>query len=96
MLGGGLDIERWSDDEKRQLVAETWPDIASVEGLKAHAAEMGSGRRARFITCPPDWGCNIINANMLRAAGVSIIVLLYCYPFKSAWQRTVRQLAPPE
>jgi len=34
--------------------------------------------------------------NMLRAAGVSIIVLFYCYPFKSAWNRAVRELAPPE
>jgi hypothetical protein len=34
--------------------------------------------------------------NMLRAAGVSVIVLFYCYPFKSAWQRTLRQLGPPE
>ena len=33
---------------------------------------------------------------MLRAAGVSIIVLLYGYPFKNAWQRAVRQLAPAE
>ena len=34
--------------------------------------------------------------NMLRAAGVSVIVLLYCYPFKNAWNRAVRELAPPE
>ena len=32
--------------------------------------------------------------DMLRAAGVAIIVLLYGYPFKNAWQRAVRQLAP--
>jgi hypothetical protein len=31
--------------------------------------------------------------SMLRAAGVSAIVLFYCYPFRSAWERTVRQLA---
>jgi hypothetical protein len=35
-------------------------------------------------------------SNMLRAAGVSIIVLIYCYPFKSAWEKTVRQLAPAD
>jgi hypothetical protein len=35
-------------------------------------------------------------SNMLRAAGVSVIVLIYCFPFKSAWERTVRQLAPNE
>ena len=33
---------------------------------------------------------------MLRAAGVAVIVLVYCYPFKNAWQRAVQQLAPDE
>jgi hypothetical protein len=32
--------------------------------------------------------------NMLRAAGVSVIVLIYSYPFRSAWQKTVATLAP--
>jgi hypothetical protein len=31
--------------------------------------------------------------NMLRAAGVSAIVLIYCFPFRSAWERVVTQLA---
>ena len=31
--------------------------------------------------------------NMLRAGGVAAIVLIYCYPFRSAWQRVVTQLA---
>jgi hypothetical protein len=30
----------------------------------------------------------------LRAIGVSIIVLIYGYPFRSAWERVARQLAP--
>ena len=30
----------------------------------------------------------------LRAIGVSIIVLFYGYPFRSAWERVARQLAP--
>jgi hypothetical protein len=32
--------------------------------------------------------------NMLRAAGVSAIVLIYCFPFRSAWQRAVLLLGP--
>ena len=32
--------------------------------------------------------------DMLRAVGVSVIVLIYCYPFRSAWQRALIQLAP--
>ncbi|PYS23737.1 MAG: hypothetical protein DMF72_08065 [Acidobacteria bacterium] len=34
--------------------------------------------------------------NMLRAAGVSVVVLVYCFPFRSAWERVVRMLAPPD
>ena len=30
----------------------------------------------------------------LRAIGVSAIVLIYGYPFRSAWERAARQLAP--
>ncbi len=47
-----------------------WPDILTIEGLKAHAAEMGRGGKPKFISCPIDWGCSIINRNMLRANGL--------------------------
>jgi hypothetical protein len=30
--------------------------------------------------------------NMLRAGGVSAIVLVYCFPFRSAWERVVIEL----
>lgn len=30
--------------------------------------------------------------NMLRAVGVSAIVLVYCFPFRGAWERVVMQL----
>jgi hypothetical protein len=32
--------------------------------------------------------------DMVRAGGVSAVVLFYCFPFRSAWERVVRQLAP--
>ena len=34
--------------------------------------------------------------DMLRAGGVAVIVLVYSYPFRSAWQRVVIQLARDE
>jgi hypothetical protein len=34
--------------------------------------------------------------NMLRAGGVSAIVLAYSYPFRSSWQRVLRSLSPDE
>jgi O-antigen/teichoic acid export membrane protein len=30
--------------------------------------------------------------DMLRAGGVALVVLLYCYPRKSAWQRMVQEI----
>jgi len=34
--------------------------------------------------------------DMLRAGGVSAIVLIYAYPFRSSWERTVRTLSPED
>jgi hypothetical protein len=31
--------------------------------------------------------------DMLRAGGVAVVVLLYCYPFRGAWQRAVIQFS---
>jgi hypothetical protein len=66
--------------------------LQSLQGTTIQVASIGGaiGLLGFIITIiTGDW------TNMLRAAGVSVIVLMYCYPFKSAWQRTVRQLAPP-
>ena len=76
-------------------------DLAAVKGISAMLASLQGttiqiasiagaiGLMGFIITIiTGDW------SNMLRAAGVSLIVLIYCYPFKSAWERTVRQLAP--
>ncbi len=50
----------------------TWPDLATIEGLRAHAAELaGAGPKPRFISCPLDWGCALINRNLLKAFGLS-------------------------
>ncbi|MHB1110470.1 MAG: glycine betaine ABC transporter substrate-binding protein [Devosia sp.] len=49
----------------------TWPDITSIEGLKLRAAELTPGRKPRFISCPIDWGCSVINRNLLRANGLA-------------------------
>lgn len=51
--------------------AEAYPEIVTIEGLAARVGELGDGGRLpRFISCPPDWGCNLINRNMLRAHGL--------------------------
>lgn len=53
------------------FVVATWPDIASIEGLKRYAAELTPGKKPRFLSCPVDWGCSVINRNLLRANGLT-------------------------
>jgi hypothetical protein len=55
-----------------------------VASLGAAIAVMGFA----WAMLTGDW------TNMLRSAGVSGIVLVYSYPFRSAWQRAVASLAP--
>ena len=90
---------------RTRFAAMRLQDIAAVKGLSgllktlegttiqvaSVAGAIGlMGFISTMIAYPFDW------TNMLRAAGVSVIVLIYCYPFKSAWQRTIRQLTPGE
>lgn len=48
-----------------------WPNLATIDGLKAHAAELTPGRKPRFISCPADWACSVINRNLLAANGLT-------------------------
>ena len=67
--------------------------LATLQGTTIQIASVAGaiGLMGFIITMiTGDW------SNMLRAAGVSVIVLIYCYPFKSAWERMVRQLAPAD
>jgi glycine betaine/proline transport system substrate-binding protein len=51
-----------------------WPEITTVEGLRSRMGELaGTGGRPTFISCPPDWACNVINRNMLRAYGLETL-----------------------
>jgi glycine betaine/proline transport system substrate-binding protein len=52
-------------------VAAAHPEIKTVADLKAGwRVFASSGRRGRFISCPPDWGCAVINRNLLKANGL--------------------------
>jgi len=74
-------------------------DIAAVNGLSAllktlqdttiQVASIGGAISLMgfmIVILTGDW------TNMLRAGGVAAIVLIYCYPFRAAWQRVVTQL----
>ena len=50
---------------------ELFPEINSVTDLKELASKTGTaGEKIRFISCPADWACSIINKNLLRALGL--------------------------
>src|SRR6185295_5475146 len=57
-----------------------------VAGIGGAIALMGF----MIVILRGDW------TDMLRAGGVAAIVLLYCFPFRGAWQRVVTQLAPAD
>jgi len=63
-----------------KTLQQTTIQVASLGGA---VALMGFG----WAMLTADW------TNMLRAGGVSAIVLVYSYPFRSAWQRAVASLA---
>lgn len=53
--------------------AAAHPEVLTIEGLKARAADFATsgGGRPRFISCPPDWGCAVVNRNLMRANGLA-------------------------
>jgi glycine betaine/proline transport system substrate-binding protein len=51
--------------------ATSLPEVTTVEGLREHAESFGQNRKGRFISCPVDWACSLINRNMLRANGLA-------------------------
>jgi glycine betaine/proline transport system substrate-binding protein len=53
--------------------AERWPETTTIEGLKARAADFADvpgTAKGKFISCPLDWGCALVNRNLLRAYGL--------------------------
>ena len=55
--------------------AASWPEITTIEGLRTRAATLAAGgTRPRFISCPVDWACNLINRNLLAATGLADLV----------------------
>ena len=53
--------------------ASAHPDVTKVENLKTYWKDFvaAGGKKARFISCPPDWACAVINRNLIRANGLT-------------------------
>ena len=54
-------------------VVAAHPDLKGIEGLKAYWKEFvpPGGKKGRFISCPPDWGCAVVNKNLIKANGLA-------------------------
>jgi glycine betaine/proline transport system substrate-binding protein len=52
---------------------EKHPDLKGVADLKTYVRDFvpPGGKKAKFISCPPDWGCAVINRNLIRANGLT-------------------------
>jgi glycine betaine/proline transport system substrate-binding protein len=52
-------------------VAEAHPELTTPAALQAGWEIFANGRaKARFVSCPPDWACAVINRNLLKAYGL--------------------------
>lgn len=52
-------------------VAAAHPELTSVAALAANAPVFArDGAPGRFISCPLDWGCSVVNRNLIRAFGL--------------------------
>ncbi|HTN60152.1 MAG TPA: glycine betaine ABC transporter substrate-binding protein [Devosia sp.] len=57
-------------------LAAAHPELTSAAALKTSAPTLNGGARLRFISCPVDWGCSVINRNLIKALGLSDVIEL--------------------
>ena len=50
------------------------PELRVASGLSAGLSAVAAGDRLRFISCPVDWACAVINRNLLAAFGLTDLV----------------------
>ena len=55
-------------------VAAGHPELEGVAELAAALPILNGGTRVRFISCPVDWACALINRNLIRALGLGGMV----------------------
>ena len=52
-------------------VALAHPELTTAAGLAAALPTLNAGGKVRFISCPLDWACSLINRNLIAAYGLS-------------------------
>lgn len=57
-------------------VVAAHPELVSATALAAGLAAVNAGAPVRFISCPADWACALINRNLVTALGLGGLVEL--------------------
>lgn len=57
-------------------MAAAHPELTGAGMLKDVAPTLNEGARLRFISCPSDWGCAVINRNLVAAFGLGDVIEL--------------------
>ncbi|WP_332691884.1 glycine betaine ABC transporter substrate-binding protein [Devosia sp.] len=52
-------------------LAAAHPELTGIAGLGAALPTLNGGAPVRFISCPLDWACAVINRNLVRALGIA-------------------------
>lgn len=55
-------------------VAMAHPELVGIAGLAAAMPVLNGGVKVRFISCPVDWACALINRNLIAALGLGGMV----------------------
>lgn len=55
-------------------VGTAYPELTAAAGLAAALPTLNGGSKVRFVSCPPDWACAVINRNLVRAYGLGNLV----------------------
>jgi len=55
-------------------VAMAHPELVAAAGLATVLPTLNAGARVRFISCPIDWACALINRNLVSALGLAGMV----------------------
>jgi glycine betaine/proline transport system substrate-binding protein len=55
-------------------VATSHPELLAASGLATALPTINAGSKVRFISCPLDWACSLINRNLITAQGIADMV----------------------
>jgi len=55
-------------------LATAHPELTGAATLKDVAPTLDAGAKVRFVSCPIDWGCSVINRNLIKALGLADLV----------------------